>query len=231
MAIRFIFPSTLEEWNYNVIRKLVIDGYSETDTFEFKSALKYNEEKYNEKLMNTVCAFANSDGGFIVFGIEDAKNKQGEDRIVGLDWTDFPPEFGNKFKAIDPTVYYQPKNPPIKIDNKDKFIYVVHIPRSTNRPHMVPSTGKFYYRTNGGNKIMNYHEVKAEFLAYGERRNKLYLFFIEIISNIKIAEKMFEQANKTITDDGYLHFSTLKFETDLMNNLLPDILLNNTVIK
>jgi hypothetical protein len=49
-----------------------------------------------------------------------------------------------------------------------------------------------------------------------------YLFFIEIISNIKIAEKMLEQANKR-HDDEYLHFSTLKFETDLMNNLLPDI--------
>jgi hypothetical protein len=33
---------------------------------------------------------------------------------------------------------------------------------------------------------------------------------------------MLEQANKG-HDDGYLHFSTLKFETDLMNNLLPDI--------
>lgn len=70
---------------------------------------------------------------------------------------------------------------------------------------------------------MNYHEVKAEFLAYEERRNKLYLFFIEIINNIKIAERLLEQANYTIIDDGYLHFSTLKFETDLMNNLLPDI--------
>ena len=32
---------TLEEWNYNIIRKLVIEGYSETDTFDFKPALKY----------------------------------------------------------------------------------------------------------------------------------------------------------------------------------------------
>jgi hypothetical protein len=34
---------------------------------------------------------------------------------------------------------------------------------------------------------------------------------------------MLEQADKTIPDDGYLRFSTLKFDTDLMNNLLPDI--------
>jgi hypothetical protein len=33
---------------------------------------------------------------------------------------------------------------------------------------------------------------------------------------------LLEQANKR-HDDGHLHFSTLKFETDLMNNLLPDV--------
>jgi predicted HTH transcriptional regulator len=164
-----MIPHTLEEWNYNIIRKLVIVAYSETDTFDFKSALKYTSpcpkerNKYNEKLLNTVCAFANTYGGFIVFGIEDAKNKEGEDRIVGLDRTDFAAEFGDKIKDIDPTVYYNFTNPPIKIDNKEKVIFVVHIPR-TNRPHMV-ATGRFYYRTNRGNNIMNYHEVKAGFLA------------------------------------------------------------------
>lgn len=173
-----MIPHTLEEWDYNVIRQLVIEGYCETDTFDFKSALKYTvpcqreRDKYNEKLLNIVCAFANTYGGFIVFGIEDAKNKAGENRIVGLDQTDFGAEFGEKIKDLDPTVYYNFTNPPIKIANENKVIYIVHIPRSTNRPHMVStgrSEGRFYKRTNNGNNIMNYNEVKAEFLAYEER--------------------------------------------------------------
>ena len=89
---------------------------------------------------------------------------------------------------------------------------------------MVMATGRFYYRTNRGNEIMNYHKVKEEFLAYEERRYNLNLLFIEIISNLKIAEKMVEHANKKgDPKEGYVHFSTLKFEMDLMNNLLPDI--------
>ncbi|MGA9149363.1 MAG: ATP-binding protein [Candidatus Nitrosopolaris sp.] len=222
-------PNTLEGWNYEIIRQLVIEGYYETDTFDFKPVLtpRHQDQKkrddYIQQLLNTVCAFANTYGGFIVFGIEDQKNKKGEDRIVGLDRTDLGAEFGDKIKNIDPTVYYTFKNPPIKTHDKDKVIFVVHIPRSMTRPHMV-STGRFYYRTNRGNNIMNYNEVKGEFLAYEERRYKLDLFFIEIINNLKIAEKMVEHTNKNRDPkESYLHFSPLKFETDLMNNLLPDI--------
>ena len=107
-----MIPRTLEEWDYNVIRQLVIEGYCETDTFDFKPALKYTvpcqreRDKYNEKLLNTVCAFANTYGGFIVFGIEDAKNKAGENRIVGLDQRDFGAEFGEKIKDLDPILSY-----------------------------------------------------------------------------------------------------------------------------
>ena len=50
-----------------------------------------------------VCAFSNTYNGFIVLGIEDMKNKLGEDRIVGLDRTDLAVEFGQK-KDIDPAV-------------------------------------------------------------------------------------------------------------------------------
>lgn len=60
---------------------------------------------------------------------------------------------------------------------------------------------------------MNYNEVKGEFLAYEERRYKLDLFFIEIISNLKIAEKMVEHANKNRDPkEGYIHFSESSFE-------------------
>ena len=35
--------------------------------------------EYNEALLKCVCAFANTYGGFIVFGIEDEKNEKGEE--------------------------------------------------------------------------------------------------------------------------------------------------------
>lgn len=225
-----IIPRTLEDWDYSVIRELVINDYYETDTFEFKPDLKprhldqRERDKFNLRIVESVDAFANTFGGFIVFGIEDMKKKLGEDRIVGVDRTDLAAEFGEKIKDIDPTVYYNFKNPAITIPHRNEVIFVVHIPRSVSRPHMVSTTGRFYYRTNKGNEIMSYHEVQREFLRYEERRNKLSLFYIEIISNLKIAERMAKLANTRIDSrEDFLHFSTLKFEMDIMNNLLPEI--------
>jgi predicted HTH transcriptional regulator len=172
-------PRTLEEWDYPAIKRLVVNGFYETDTFEFKPSLKpafgdpKKRDEFNERILNSVCAFANTYGGFMVFGIEDLKNKSGEDRIVGLGRTDLAVEFGERIKSIDPTIYYNFKNPPVPIPNKDKVIFVAHIPLSSSRPHMVSTTGRFYYRTDGGNKIMDYNEVKREFLTFEERRYKL----------------------------------------------------------
>jgi len=70
-----MIPGTLDEWDYDRIRQLVIDGYCETDTFDFKPTLKHvfgdpkKRDEYNERILNIVCAFANTYGGFIVFGI------------------------------------------------------------------------------------------------------------------------------------------------------------------
>ncbi len=68
-------PRTLEELDYPTIRRLVIDGYYETDTFEFKPSLKpeFGDQKrrdeYNERILNSASAFANTYGGFMVFGL------------------------------------------------------------------------------------------------------------------------------------------------------------------
>jgi predicted HTH transcriptional regulator len=76
-----IIPRTLEEWDYGVIRELVINDYYETDTFEFKPDLKprhldqKERDKFNMRIVESVDAFANTFGGFIVFGIEDMKKK------------------------------------------------------------------------------------------------------------------------------------------------------------
>jgi hypothetical protein len=46
-------PHTLEGWDYDIIRQLVIEGSYETDTFDFKPALKSTSlcqkerDKYN----------------------------------------------------------------------------------------------------------------------------------------------------------------------------------------
>ncbi|CAN5455427.1 hypothetical protein BH18THE2_BH18THE2_20970 [soil metagenome] len=78
-----MIPRTLPEWNCDKVKELTDKGYLEADTFEFKFEIKSRDPKINERIIQTSCAFANTDGGFIIFGVADLGNKN-EDRIVGL---------------------------------------------------------------------------------------------------------------------------------------------------
>lgn len=111
-----------------------------------------------------------------------------EDRLVGLENSDdLSKEFGDKIRSINPTPYYDFVNPPIPIPHKDQVLFVAQIPKSSDRPHMKADVGRFYHRTNTGNEIMNYQQIKEAFLRYEERKSKLNLLYIELFSNSKIA--------------------------------------------
>ena len=113
------------------------------------------------------------------------------DRLVGVDRSDdLTKEFGDKLNSLSPVPYYDFKNPPIEIPHKDTVLFVVHVPKSADRPHMKSDVGRFYLRSKCGNKLMTYEEVKESFLRYEERRTKLKLLYIEILSNYVIAQEV-----------------------------------------
>ena len=95
------FPKALEDWNYDIIKDLVDKGYYETDMFDFKAELPKVDT-----LSRTVCAFANTNGGFLIFGVQDIKASS-NNRIIGIAKNkDFIKEFQDKIKNIEPSVYF-----------------------------------------------------------------------------------------------------------------------------
>jgi hypothetical protein len=74
---------------------------------------------------------------------------------------------------------------------------------------------------------MSHEQIKESFLRYEDRRHKLNLLYIELLSNLKIAEELLRTANLGIKDDTskerFLNFSPHKFEVSLLTSLLPDV--------
>jgi Putative DNA-binding domain len=221
-----LIPRSLSEWNYDRVKELVDRGYLEDDAYDFKLAMKSSDPKLIDKIRILSCAFANTDGGFIIFGVEDWGNKK-EDRIAGIQKSDdLAKEFGDILMEIDPVPYFDFKNPPLKIPNKNTVLFIAHILQSPERPHMYD--GKFYYRGNKGNETMTHQQVKEYFLRYEERRSKLKLLYTEIFSNSIIAQEIIEVSNKEITSNShtqerFLHYSPLRFEVTVISSILPDI--------
>ena len=93
-----LIPANLSQWNFEVIKDLVDKGYLEADEFEFKPAIKNRDPNLQTRIVETACGFANTDGGFIIFGVKDMGNKT-DDRITGIDKSDdLATQFGDKLK-------------------------------------------------------------------------------------------------------------------------------------
>jgi len=185
-------PETLDQWTLPVIEELLAQGYYENEFFDFKEMLpqsgRGNYVKGQVGLRKTCCAFANSNGGFLVFGIKDDATLPVPNRLVG-----FPPaeqflvNFGNYPSQCIPSVRWKPKDSPIILPSGN-VLHVIQIEKSWNVPHCVeerehygPSQWYcFMKRTNKGDEYMSYEEIRTAFLQYYEKRLKLQLLQAEL---------------------------------------------------
>ena len=121
--------------------------------FKAAGALSKDDKKKTE-IAKDVSAFANSDGGIIVYGIEEQEYKA--HALSYIDGNTYTKEWLEQViqdkiqRRIEGLEIF-----PIR-DNGDitKSIYIVKIPRSSNTPHM--SADKCYYKRN------NFRSVKME---------------------------------------------------------------------
>lgn len=126
----------------------LIDNEAEESTYlEFKSAeaLEKSDNKKRE-IAKDVCAFANSDGGVLIYGLKEDNHKAKElsfidGNIFTKEWLEqvISSKIQQSVRSI--TIF------PIRVQNKiEQSIYVVKILSSNNAPHQVGD--KYYRRAN-----------------------------------------------------------------------------------
>ena len=175
-----------EEYNIDDITALIKNEAEESVHLDFKAAGALSkDDKKKVEIAKDVSAFANSDGGIIIYGIEEQNHKAAK-----LSYID-----GNKYtkewleQVIQDNVQRRIEGLKIfPIREKGDIansIYVVKIPRSSNTPHM--SADKCYYKRN------NFRSVKME--EYEVRD----LFYRESTPNLKISGYNFYQ-KETVND-------------------------------
>jgi predicted HTH transcriptional regulator len=129
-----VVPRTRDEWTLDAITQLLIKGYKEHESFDFKESLphKSNADKKID-LLKDCCSFANSSGGFLVFGVTDDVSAPLNDRLKGISTKEFLVDFGNFPSQCIPSIRWDFRNPPLYLDNGNA-IYVIEIFRSWNVP-------------------------------------------------------------------------------------------------
>ena len=163
-------------------------GMLEDIEVDFKEMLPDKRNNSDtERLTDLCCAFANSSGGLIIFGVKDDRSISANSRIVGIDSTiDFFNLFGEYPSRVYPRVPWTPQNPPISLPG-GKVVHVIHIPTGLTQPYCVrPNDGryKFKIRTEKGNEDMDYISIRNAFVGTAEKASKIELLKLELQSVI-----------------------------------------------
>lgn len=179
-----MIPETLDGWTLEKIQEIAAAGVIENDRFDFKANLQPPEHQ-----RKTVAAFANSDGGFLVFGVTDDR------RVEGVPNAELPRDFGGKLRdGLSPSVDF--RFGARHALPGDRFLYVARIPKSSRAPHAVyvNNAWNFLKRTAAGtNDPMTYEEIRLAFQDTENRRTKLALLSSELSAIGSIAERVLRE--------------------------------------
>jgi len=220
-----LIPEALDGWTLDVLHALVEQGVFETDRFDFKEMLPHTKDDDGKRrLRKDSAAFANSAGGFFVFGIKNDKGLPAADRLVGLRATgDFPEQFGNYPSTCEPSVEWTFKNPAIPLLNGN-VVHVVHVPSSPRRPHGILDDGRWWFckRTNKGTETMSHAELRAAFSATREKVAKLHAIIAELQYLRDRAQEVNAQASQSGPAAWWRDVPAYEYST--IAALLPDVL-------
>ena len=207
-------PARLEDWTYSTVENLVKKYEFELGTFDYKHVLNptgANQNEYIKSIGSTVCSMANTDGGFILFGVQDRRVSvtNPEHRIVGIPvGGDFLKEFGNKIESIQPEVYFEAVLQVLRLPvDPSKGVLVIWVP-------MLLTTGVYYRRGDGGSAVaMTHYEVRDQIMYTEDRMKKVTLLRLELMQYKEIAPLV----------QGQMSWALERFDVSAFKVLLAEV--------
>lgn len=149
----------LEDFTYSDLEFLIKNEVEENVHLDYKSAGSLaKEDKKRNEITKDVSAFANSDGGIIIYGIHEEEHKPHS--FSHIDGTVYTKEWlENIINLIQPRIENVKIFPIRRNGELHESVYVVKIPRSIQAPHMARDK-RYYKRFNFVSEPMEDYEVK-----------------------------------------------------------------------
>ena len=152
----------LEEVEY-----LVNNNVAETKIIEYKSDINFNKEQIISTLLKPVCAFANSNDGYIIYGIKELSDNSLE--LTGVSLSGTPDETKLKIEnCVRNYIEPQINDMDIAIHSYERntnfiVIVIVRVKKSWYGPHREIKNNRFYGRNSAGTYHMDIAEIRNAF--------------------------------------------------------------------
>lgn len=176
-----ITPSTkLSDWSIDWIKQILDQNLHEGYLYDFKKELSSKDESISK----AVASFANTVGGFIIFGIIDNKSAVGWERLHGVkDKDEFSKKLSDRLAGAVPSIFFaDPLFIVLDNDGKSYDIAIVKIESSAFKPHaLVNNDGllRFWNRNNQTAIAMTYPALVKSIEESTQLRNWLAALYLD----------------------------------------------------
>ena len=158
-----IYDKNINNIELEDINNLITEKVPEDKFLEYKGQLDNGEK---DKILKTVCGFANADGGLFIYGLKEENGDPKEITGVSLkgkSWDDKKLQIQNWIDgSIEPRL-----NVEMNMHNldEDKVVILIKVPKSWNPPHCIKnkSNRQFFIRRDGSTNPMDYDELRRMF--------------------------------------------------------------------
>ncbi len=219
-----LLDKKIENINIDDMQSLVENSVCENKNLDYKRELHIDTDSDKKEFLADISSFANSNGGDIIFGIEEDDIEKIPTKIVGIPYEndDILIRKLEDFirQSIQPTILNIEYKVIELADNK--CILIIRIPQSLIAPHRVEYKGhnKFFTRNNKGKYQMDVNELRLSFNSGLNLEKRIEDFkmnrYYEILSN---------KYNKLINDLPIfvMHYIPLSALNDISHLSINDI--------
>ncbi len=162
-----MFKKPLKDIVFQDIHDLIhVHKQDEGYNLDYKGEPK-NFDEFANKMIKIFTSFANTNGGYIILGIEEKDKKNKVFEIVGIskyiqnrnivEWLNQTLN-GN----VEPKLYY-PDPRVIEIPDNEKIILIYYIPESTKKPHFNNRESRYFIRQNDSSEAAKHYSIRDMF--------------------------------------------------------------------
>ncbi len=166
-----ITPDQFNEVNQDFLESLIKNGIEENIHLDYKEELGSNAE-----IAKDFSSFANSEGGNIIYGMQEVNNKPTE--IKPIRQSNLREKLDQIARnGIDPSLDVRILPIDVNIKGNEGQVFLINIPRKYPILHQAVKRAKYYKRTEFTSSPMSNFEIETAFrLAYNyeERINSLF---------------------------------------------------------
>lgn len=189
----YILSKRADQLTADEIKRLVLNQVKENKSLDYKRDLSLSQDKDKKEFLFDVTSLCNTDGGCLIYGIEESKDEKGQntgvpETIVGI-------SIGNYDKLSQQIEDIIKGNTEPSISNiilnllevDGKSVLIIGISKSLGLPVMVTfnDTNKFYRRRNSGKYSVDVYELNQMFMQNQVLKDKAEKFRQERIEKVR----------------------------------------------